>query len=153
MMQLLKSFSYAARGVWFCIRNERNFRIHLIVASYALGFAPMFSLTRTQWSVLILTIAFMLAAEAVNTAIEHTVDFKSYDNHPTARIAKDSAAAAVLVFSVSSVAIGILLFGDPDMLLTVFDKIMSSRPKQVFIILSLIVSLLFVFKCGHKKHT
>ena len=38
-MGFIKSFGYAARGVWYCIRHERNFRIHLGIAAYVLAFA------------------------------------------------------------------------------------------------------------------
>ena len=27
---------FAGRGVWFCIRHERNFRVHMAVAAYVL---------------------------------------------------------------------------------------------------------------------
>ena len=45
-MGFLRSFVYAGRGIWFCIRHERNFRIHMVAAAYVLIFAPYFSLTR-----------------------------------------------------------------------------------------------------------
>ena len=52
-MGFIKSFGYAARGVWYCIRHERNFRIHLGIAAYVLAFAPYFSLSRAEWAVLL----------------------------------------------------------------------------------------------------
>ena len=39
-MGFLRSFVYAGRGIWFCIRHERNFRIHMSAAIYVLLFAP-----------------------------------------------------------------------------------------------------------------
>ena len=33
-MGFLRSFVYAGRGIWFCIRHERNFRIHMVAAAY-----------------------------------------------------------------------------------------------------------------------
>ena len=53
MKAFLRSFVYAGRGVWFCIRHERNFRFHMVAAIYVLCFAPLFSLTRGEWAALL----------------------------------------------------------------------------------------------------
>lgn len=73
-MGFLRSFVYAGRGIWFCIRHERNFRIHMSAAIYVLLFAPYFSLTRGEWAALLAIIGLVTAAEAVNTAVEQTVN-------------------------------------------------------------------------------
>lgn len=44
-MRFLKGFVYAARGLWYCVRHERNFRIHMAVGVFVLFFAPRFSLS------------------------------------------------------------------------------------------------------------
>jgi diacylglycerol kinase (ATP) len=46
----------------------------------------------------------------VNTAVEATVDVASTEYSPTAKIAKDIAAGAVLVAALNSVAVGYLVF-------------------------------------------
>lgn len=151
MKSLINSFLCAAYGIWFCIRYERNFRIHLVAACYALGFAPLFSLSDVEWAVLLVTIAIVLVTEAINTAIEHTVDLLSPGTHPAARIAKDTAAAAVLVCTVVSIFVGILIFGQPAMLFQVFKNILSSPTKFVMLAVSLVFSLWFIIKGGHNK--
>ena len=35
-MKLIQSFRYAFAGLWYCIRRERNFRIHLCAAALVL---------------------------------------------------------------------------------------------------------------------
>ena len=57
-----------------------------------------------------LTIGLVLVAEAINTAIEYTIDLTIHQVHPLARIAKDVGAAAVLVGAGISVLIGCFLF-------------------------------------------
>lgn len=151
MKSFLKSFTYAGYGLWFCLRNERNFRIHLAVTVYVLVFAPAFSLTRIEWVALLLTLALVLAAEAINTAVENTVDLSSPHLHPTARIAKDTAAAAVLICSVTSVVVGILLFGRPAELLALWNGLLANPWKLVLLAFSLIVSILFILKGGPQK--
>ena len=49
---LKKSFSYAIRGVVYCIGNERNMRIHLAVAVNILLFALVYGLSRTEYILL-----------------------------------------------------------------------------------------------------
>ena len=60
-----------------------------------------------------LTLAMVLTAEAVNTAVEQAVELSSPKVNPTARIAR-TAAAAVLISSVSAVVVGALLFYQPE---------------------------------------
>ena len=58
MKRFLRGFADAGRGLWTCLREERNFRIHLCAAAYALGFAPAMALSRGEWAALLLTIGF-----------------------------------------------------------------------------------------------
>lgn len=146
-----KSFTFAGYGLWFCIRHERNFRIHLVVTAYVLAFAPSFSLSRAEWAALILTLALVLAAEAINTAVEHTVDLSSPDIHPTARIAKDTAAAAVLVCASASIIIGIVLLYRPDKLLALWNGLLEMPWKLALAALSVVFSLAFIIKGGPAK--
>lgn len=61
--------------------------------------------------VLIAVIGLVLCAEALNTALERTVDLLQPERHPVARDAKDLAAAGVLIASVCSLFVGLILFG------------------------------------------
>ena len=112
-MGFLRSFVYAGRGIWFCIRHERNFRIHMVAAAYVLIFAPYFSLTRGEWAALLAIIGLVTAAEAVNTAVEQTVNLAAPGRRTRARVAKDAAAGAVLVCAAAAVGVGFALFSRP----------------------------------------
>jgi diacylglycerol kinase len=59
---------------------------------------------------LVAAIALVLCAEALNTALERTVDLIKPDRHPAARDAKDLAAAGVLIASAGSLIVGLILF-------------------------------------------
>ena len=72
MKAFLRSFVYAGRGVWFCIRHERNFRFHMVAAIYVLCFAPLFSLTRGDWAALLATSGVGLSGPAGGTPHEQT---------------------------------------------------------------------------------
>lgn len=59
-----------------------------------------------------LAIAAVMITELFNTAIEATVDLSTRAFHPLAGLAKDTAAAAVLVASGFAVVVGGLVFYD-----------------------------------------
>lgn len=112
-MRFLKSFKYAFRGIIYCINNERNMRIHTVMALYVFVFSFFFHLTRTEYAVLFLTCAMVISAELVNTVSEELSDFSAASFNPVVRIVKDMASGAVLVNAVFAVAVGICLFWRP----------------------------------------
>ena len=75
-------------------------------------FARHFLDTRAEWAVLFLTIAAVLAAEAINTAIEQAVDLACPERNPQAGAAKDVAAGAVLLCALGAIAVAVCLFSD-----------------------------------------
>lgn len=118
MKALLRSFSYALRGLYGAVRGERNLRIHIVVMSYLYGFllgTDWFTVTSAQWAVLLLTNALVVAAELANTAIEATVNLVTEGRyHPLAARAKDTAAASVLVCALFAVGVGAVVLWQPD---------------------------------------
>ena len=137
MRGFLRGFRYAARGLWFCVRHERNFRIHMVIAAYVLAFAPYFSLNRGEWTALLAVIALVLAAEALNTAVEQAVNLASPERRTRARVAKDVAAGAVLLLAAVSVVIGFVLFWRPE----VFSAILADFRRSLWKPVCLLVSL------------
>ena len=91
-MSFFKSFKYAFRGILYCIKNERNMRFHTVTALYVLIFARFFNFSRGELLLLILTIASVLSAEAMNTSIEKTDDKLTKEYDEKIRRSKDSAA-------------------------------------------------------------
>ena len=108
---LLRSFGYAFEGVAYVLRTQRNARIELALATAAVGLAAWLGITSVEWAVLILTIVVVLALEWTNTALELAVTLASPEAHPSAKTAKDVAAACVLLGSLASLVVGVLLFG------------------------------------------
>lgn len=151
MKSLLKSFIYAGRGIWFCVRHERNFRIHIVASIYVMWLGYSLSLSRIEWAVLLLALAMVLSAEAVNTAIENAVDLSSPDINSTARTAKDAAAAAVLVCAAFTVAVGAFLFYRPAELALLWAGLIGQPWKILLLAASLIISFLFIKYGGAKK--
>ncbi len=111
---LLASFKYAFQGLNYSFASQRNFRIHFFI-SILVGFtAILLKLPVTQLAILVITVASVLVLELINTSIESIVNLAIGRRfHPLARIAKDCAAASVLVASISSFIIAILLILPP----------------------------------------
>lgn len=124
----LKSLKCAAIGLLKPFVTEINMRIHFSVANLIVIFAYFFGITRIEWAVLILTIALVMAAELVNTAIEKAVDTASKEFSNTAKFAKDTAAGAVLFCAIISVFVGFILFFDIERIATTLQYIfMNAR--------------------------
>lgn len=109
----LKSLSYALAGWLYMLRRQKNTRIQAIASIAVMIFAAWLGIGAGDWAILILTITIVWMAEFMNAAVEAVVNLASPELHPMARVAKDVAAAAVLLGVVASVLIGLLLLGPP----------------------------------------
>lgn len=107
----MKRFAHAFRGIGSALRQDANLWLHLLIAAIVFAAAAWFRLPMTDWAILTLTVAVVLVAEMLNTAIEKVVDLASPDYHEIAKLAKDIAAGAVLIASIAAVAVGLLVFG------------------------------------------
>ncbi|MFZ9270257.1 MAG: diacylglycerol kinase family protein [Prochlorococcaceae cyanobacterium] len=108
------SFRYAAKGLVYGFTSQRNFRIHVITGAVVFGLGLWLGLSIDRLAVLVLTVAAVLVLELLNTATEAVVDLAiGRQFHPLAKIAKDCAAAAVLVAALASLLIAVLLLVPP----------------------------------------
>ena len=110
LMQVVMSFYYAFNGLFHVMLTQRNMRFHFCMALWVMSFAVILQLDSLQKAFLFLIITFVFAMETLNTCIENLTNLLSPDYSEWARIAKDTAAAAVLVVSIGSLmAAGYLL--------------------------------------------
>lgn len=107
---ILRSFGYAFAGISYVIRTQRNMQIHMATASLVVMAGYLFELSMPEWLSIIFAIFLVLFSEIINTAIEAAVDLTTAEVHPLACVAKDCAAAAVLLAAVNSLIIGFLVF-------------------------------------------
>lgn len=105
----LRSFRFAAAGIRGLLRED-NARIHAVAAVTVTAAGLWLELTATEWAAVVLCIGMVLAAEAVNTAIESICDLVSPGYCEYVRRAKDLAAGAVLLLAAASVCVGLLIF-------------------------------------------
>lgn len=109
-MKLVRSFSYAWAGIISCFRSETNFRIHFVAAIIAIICSILLRISATEWIVVGFCIAFVVAMEMLNTAIEKLCDVVHKELHPGIKKVKDIAAGAVLVSAVFSLITGCIIF-------------------------------------------
>jgi diacylglycerol kinase len=106
----LRSFSFAGQGVWHVVRTQRNMRVHLLAASAAVAAGLALRISAADWACVLSVIGLVLTAEALNTVVEALVDLCTDEFHPLAKIAKDTAAGAVLIASAAALGVGVAVF-------------------------------------------
>jgi diacylglycerol kinase (ATP) len=100
---------FAFNGIKSAWQTESSFRTQIVLGIGMLVFMGFLRPAPVWWALMILTMAGVLAAELINTALEHVVDRIHPKQHPMIAKAKDCAAGAVLVMSLASVGLFILL--------------------------------------------
>ena len=108
-----KSFQFAFEGWWYVIRTQHNAWIHATISFIVLGLGLWLGLSAQDWAVIVLAMMAVWMAEFMNTALEALVDMATEEFHPLAKIAKDVAAAGVLVGAAGAALVGLLIMGPP----------------------------------------
>lgn len=106
----LRSFVNAAHGLRYLVAEQHNARIHLVATLVVIAAGWYLEVSPLEWCVLLLTMALVWAAEAINTAVEYLADAAVPERHPLIRRAKDIGAAGVLITAVAAVVVGAVIF-------------------------------------------
>jgi len=152
---LIESFNNAAIGIISTIKTERNMKIHITIAAFIIFLSLFYNLTRTEFLIVCLTVAFVIVNELFNTVVEVLVDTIIGVYHPKAKLAKDTAAGAVLVATFVSLVVAYFIF---------YDRVSTSlqigilRVKQTpmhITVIALVITAIFVvaLKALFKKGT
>src|SRR5919198_3420325 len=145
---LLESFNYALEGIIHVLRTHRNMRIHFALAVVVLVAAVWVGVDRIELIALLISIAFVLIAEMVNSAIEAAIDMATTSFDPLAKLAKDIAAGAVLIAAVNAVAVGYLVFSHElgGSSSNVLDRIRDAPARVTLIALVLVILIVIATK-------
>lgn len=100
---------YAWSGLAAGLRSEHSLRIQLATLAVAVAVLCIFRPEPIWWAAVALSSGVVIAAELLNTALEHLADHLHPESHPQIQMVKDCAAAAVLVASLGAFAVGIAL--------------------------------------------
>jgi diacylglycerol kinase (ATP) len=152
---VIESFNYAIEGVIHVLRTQRNLRLHFAAAVAVIVAAVAVGVSKIELIVLLMSIAFVLVAEMINTAIEGAIDAATTSFDPMAKLAKDIAAGAVLIASVNAVAVGYLVFAGKaaDKTARVLDKIRNAPAEITVVALVLTVIIVIATKAWTGRGT
>ena len=152
---IIESFNYAFEGIIHVLRTQRNMRIHFLVAVVVLVAALAINVTRLELIVLLLSIAFVLIAEMLNTAIEGAIDVATTLFDPMAKLAKDIAAGAVLIATMNALAVGYLVFSGEvgSRSSNVLDRLRDAPAKVTLIALVLVIIIVIATKAVSGRGT
>ncbi len=111
---LRSTFRNARKGMRLSLKSERNIRIHLFTSVIVLITAFCLNFSIVKICILLLTISSVIASEMFNSAIEFSLD-SIYHNKYSKMVgmAKDIAAGAVMLVTITAVMIGAALFIPP----------------------------------------
>jgi diacylglycerol kinase (ATP) len=102
---LIASFRYAWAGLIHTVVHQRNMRVHLISAVLVGLVGSGIPLGLAEKVTLIFCVLLIFFAEILNSALEHLVDLAVQQFDEKARLAKDAAAAGVMVLALGTVVI------------------------------------------------
>ena len=146
--KIVDSFNYAIEGILYAVRTQRNMRIHMCAALLVLTACFFYDLSKIEILIVTITITMVMVTEMINTAIECTIDATTNYYHPLARIAKNTAAGAVLITAINATVVGYFIFFDKlsSLSFIVIKRVKSSNPYIIFIILVIVCIVTIVVK-------
>jgi len=106
----INSFKYAFNGLIDTYRTEQSVWIYIPVSLLVILAGFLLKISTFEWLIIILILGIILSLELINTALEAVVDLATEKYHPLAKKAKDTVSAAVLVFAITAVIIGLIIF-------------------------------------------
>ncbi len=104
------SLRHAFDGLRWAAETQPNYVIHLVLSLLSLCGAYLLRVTYVEFLVLIVLIFVGLAIETVNTAIEVTTDAIDRKWREDIKVAKDVAAAAMLIYAIGAFAAACIIF-------------------------------------------
>ncbi|MGB9678229.1 MAG: diacylglycerol kinase [Candidatus Ratteibacteria bacterium] len=143
---LLESFDSAFNGLFFVLKSERNFKIHIIIGTIVLILSLFFHIPFTEVLIILILISFVLVCEIINTAFEILSEHIKEDG--IVKIIKDIGASSVLVSSIFAFICGYLIFIRyfPSGFRNIFVNIASSSWYFTFFILVIVIILTIILK-------
>jgi len=107
--RFIDSVNCAIEGIFWATRTQKHMRRHFLSALVLLFAVLFLRVSALEFTLLAVSVSFVLFAELMNTAVEVVVDLVSPEYHPLAKIAKDVAAGGVLVAAIGAAVMGYLI--------------------------------------------
>ena len=104
------SFKHAFEGLIVAFTTQPNYRIHIFLSILSIVGGIYFGITYGEFLIIGVLITVGLVIETINTAIEETCDAIDEAIRPDIKIAKDTAAAAMLIFACGATILAGIIF-------------------------------------------
>lgn len=151
---LLESFNSAFNGLFFVLKRERNFKIHVFISFFVILLSLFFHIPFTEVLIILIFISMVMVCEIINTAFE--IFSEHIDEEDIIKVIKDIGASAVLVSSIFAFITGYLIFIKyfPSGFRNIFINIANSPWYFTFFVLLIVSFLTLIFKfVSGKKFT
>ena len=110
LKRFFNSFGYSLAGLRYAYKYEQSMTIHVFATIIVIIAGILLKISFFEWLICFILFGLVMATELINTSIEAVVDLACPKIHPLAKVAKDTASAAVFVFSVVAALSGLLIF-------------------------------------------
>jgi|YNPNPStandDraft_1061719.scaffolds.fasta_scaffold124631_2 diacylglycerol kinase len=114
MIQKIKkhtiSFRHAFDGLIWCLKTQPNYKIHLTLSFLSIVVGIYLRISYFEMLLVLFLITTGLVVETINTGFEQTTDAIDRKIREDIKIAKDVAAAAMLVYAFGSTIIAGFIF-------------------------------------------
>ncbi|MCS6956531.1 MAG: diacylglycerol kinase family protein [Patescibacteria group bacterium] len=104
------SFKHAWDGVVWALKTQPNYRIHLFLSFLSIIAGIYFKISYFEFLLIIFLITVGLVVETINTGLEQTTDAIDKKIREDIKIAKDVAAAAMLIYAFGASIIALIIF-------------------------------------------
>lgn len=105
-----KSFKHALDGIIYAFKYEHNMIIILICFIIAVILGFVFKIKLFEWLFILIISGCIATCEMINSSIEATIDLITVQEHPLAKIAKDTASGATLILCFTALIGGLIIF-------------------------------------------
>lgn len=142
--RFIDSVNCAIEGIIYAARTQKQMRYHFLAALVVLLAVLFLKVSPLEFTLLTISICFVLFAEMINTALEAVVDMVSPEFNPLAKIAKDASAGGVLVAAIGAAVMGYLILS--SYIFPVYREalVMMGTPSEMSTVISLLTVVIIV---------
>ncbi|KKP68089.1 MAG: Diacylglycerol kinase [Candidatus Roizmanbacteria bacterium GW2011_GWA2_35_19] len=104
------SFKHALNGLLWSLKTQPNYRIHIFLSILSIVGGFVYKISYYEFLFIIFLITVGLVIETINTGLEETTDAIDTKIREDIKIAKDVAAAAMLIYALGALTIASIIF-------------------------------------------
>lgn len=111
MKKMIQSFKWAMHGLRTVWKEEKNFRIQVLIGFFVVVFGGYVGFSLLEWMIVAACITSVLSAEMVNTAVEDLCNKIEPNTDSEIGKIKDIMAGFVFLVCLASAGVGAVIIG------------------------------------------